>query len=62
MILITFILEINASFVFMEMIELKFCGLDKNLKKTIEKRAITETKILMEDIKTPDNDECLSNE
>ena len=57
MILITFILEINASFVFMEMIELRFCGLDKNLKNSIVERADTETKILLEDITDPVNDE-----
>ena len=57
MILITFILEINASFVFMEMIELRFCGLDKNLKNSIVERADTETKILLEDIIDPVNDE-----
>ena len=57
MILITFILEINASFVFMEMIELRFCGLDKNLKNSIVERADTETKILLKDITDPVNDE-----
>ncbi len=62
MILITFILEINASFVFMEMIELKFCGLDQNLKNSIEERAETETKILMEDIKDPENEDSISYE
>lgn len=57
MILITFILEINASFVFMEMIELRFCGLDKNLKNSIVERADTETKILLKNITDPVNDE-----
>ena len=57
MILITFILEINASFVFMEMIELRFCGLDKNLKNSIVERADKEAKILLEDIEDPKKDE-----
>ena len=57
MILISFILEINASFVFMEIIELRFCGLDKNLKNSIVERADKETKILLEDIEDPKNDE-----
>ena len=57
MILITFILKINASFVFMEMSELRFCGLDKNLKNSIVERADTETKILLKDITAPVNDE-----
>ena len=57
MILITFILEINASFVFMEMIELRFCGLDKKIKNSLVERADIETKILLEDITDPVNDE-----
>ena len=41
----------------MEMIELRFCGLDKNLKNSIVERADTETKILLKDITDPVNDE-----
>jgi hypothetical protein len=62
LILITFILEIIASFVFMEMIEIRFCGFDRNLKNNIEKRADTETKIIMENIRDIDEDDYTSME
>ena len=41
-IIITTILEIFITFVFLELIELHFCGLNRNIKYNIEKRAITE--------------------
>ena len=41
-IIITSILEIFITFVFLELIELHFCGLNRNIKYNIEKRAITE--------------------
>ena len=56
MILITFLLEINASFVFLEMLELRFCGFDQNLRNKIIERGDNEIKILMENITdTTDN-------
>ena len=49
--------EIFLILVFLELIELKFCGLNKNMKKNIEKRAIEEVKLLGEDeaIQNPDD-------
>ena len=56
MVLITFLLEINASFVFLEMLELRCCGFDQNLRNTIIERGDNEIKILMENITdTTDN-------
>ena len=56
MVLITFLLEINASFVFLEMLELRFCGFDQNLRNKIIERGDNEIKILMENITdTTDN-------
>jgi hypothetical protein len=55
MVLITFLLEINASFVFLEILELRCCGFDQNLKNSITERADSEIKILMEDLTDTDN-------
>ena len=41
-----FIFEIFMALVFIEMIELKFCGLNENIKINIEKRAIQDTKTI----------------
>ena len=41
-IIIFFILEIFLNLIILEFIELNFCGLNKNLKKNISKRAIEE--------------------
>lgn len=60
LILVTFILDINASFVFLEMIELKFCGLDKNLKNKIGKRGENETKKLLKHLNDTDTNDSLS--
>ena len=60
LILITFILEIMASFAFMEMIELRFCGFDQNLRDNIRKRADSETKIIMKNISDLNEDDYSS--
>lgn len=51
-ILVNHILEFFVILVFLEIIELKFCGLDKNLKKNIKDRADDETRL---SLKTEDN-------
>ena len=42
--------------VFTEFIELNFCGLQKNTKRNIEKRALTEVSISSENSKEINND------
>ena len=45
----SFIIELIMILVFMEIIELHFCGLNKDLKKNIELRALNETYLEIED-------------
>ena len=45
----SFIIELIMILVFMEIIELHFCGLNENLKKNIELRALNETYLEIED-------------
>ena len=42
--MISFIFEIFLTFVFLEIIELKFCGLNKYIKKRIVKRAVDDAR------------------
>ena len=44
--IISFILEILIIFVFLELLILNFCGLNKNVKINIQKRAISESNLL----------------
>lgn len=53
LIIISFIIEVFASLVFVEIIELNFCDLNKNLKKNIELRAIEDS----QDFPVTDEDE-----
>ena len=46
--LITFLIEIFGCLVFVEIIELNFCRLNKNIKKNIAKRSIEETEAIYE--------------
>ena len=41
--LVTYLIELFITFVFLEFIELKFCGLNINIKKNIEERATEDT-------------------
>ena len=50
------IFVIFMTFVFTEFIELNFCGLQKNTKRNIEKRALTEVSISSENNKEINND------
>ena len=45
----TFSLELIMIFVFLEIIEINFCGLNENLKRNIELRALTESSLITED-------------
>ena len=42
-IVITYLIELFITFVFLEFFELNFCGLNKNLKKNIEERALLDS-------------------
>ena len=44
LIIFTYLIEIFATFVFLEIIELNFLGLNKNLKKNIEQRAFDDSR------------------
>ena len=48
MIIITFLIEILSVFIFLEIIELNFCGLNHNLRKNIISRSIDEDKLIYE--------------
>ena len=48
MIIITFLIEILSIFIFLEIIELNFCGFNHNLKKNIINRSIDEKNIIYE--------------
>jgi len=52
---ISFFIELFMILVFLEIIEVNFCGLDKNLKKHIELRSITETDSTFLDDEDDDN-------
>jgi hypothetical protein len=43
-------LEIFFTLVFLEIVELNFCGLDKNLKKRITSRSLIDSEIVLDDI------------
>ena len=45
----SFSLELIMIFVFLEIIEINFCGLNENLKKNIKKRAISESSLINKD-------------
>ena len=60
--IISFFIELIMILIFLEIIEVKFCGLDKNLKKNIELRAITDSTICLDDINDGFDDERYSIE
>ena len=57
MIIITFIFELFAIIIFFETIELNFCGLNLNLKKTIINRANNETIALIGEIEEEEEED-----
>ena len=50
----SFFIELIMILVFLEIIEIKFCGLNENLKRNIELRSMTESTL---DIENEDNNE-----
>ena len=54
---VSFVIELIMILVFLEIIELKFWGLNKNLKKNIELRSITDSAIYDDDDDEYDDDE-----
>ena len=56
------ILELLMYLVFLEVIELNFCGLSTNIKKNIKERAISDISDLMIDGDHPDRDSFYNNE
>ena len=56
-IILTFSIEIFAIFVFFETIELNFCGLNLNLKKSIINRANNEIKGLLEELEEEEDED-----
>ena len=59
LILVTFICEIFASFVYMEMIEFNFCGFDTNLRTSISERADSDVFLTNDDDKKDGEDEII---
>jgi len=57
--IIFFLIELTMILIFLEIIELNFCGLNQNLKKNIEFRALADTPI---ETKEYDDDEEFDNE
>ena len=51
-----FCIELIMILVFLEIIELNFCGLNKNLKKNIEFRSITESNLEIKDYNNDEDD------
>ena len=45
----TFSIELIMIFVFLEIIEINFCGLNKNLKRNIESRGIIDSALINEE-------------
>jgi len=60
--IISFSIELIMILIFLEIIEVNFCGLNKNLKKNIELRAITDSTICLDDINDDFDDERYSIE
>lgn len=60
--IISMILELLMYLVFLEVIELNFCGLSTNIKKNIKERAISDVSDLMIDGDHPDRDSFYNNE
>ena len=56
LILISFILETIVSLVFLEIIELKFCGLNRNIKFNIQRRATEDASLFQSDNHTIEMD------
>jgi len=54
---ISFFIELIMILIFLEIIEVKFCGLNKNLKKNIELRALTDSTICLDDDNNDDKDD-----
>ena len=48
MIIITFLIEILSVFIFLEIIELNFCGLNHDLRKNIISRAMDDNNLIYE--------------
>ena len=55
--IISFFIELIMILIFLEIIEVKFCGLNKNLKKNIELRALTDSTICLDDDNNDDKDD-----
>ena len=55
----SFFIELIMILVFLEIIEIKFCGLNENLKRNIELRSLTESSLAIED---DDDDDEIDDE
>ena len=55
--IICFFIELIMILIFLELIEVKFCGLNKNLKKNIELRAMTDATTCLYDYNNEDYDD-----